>query len=251
LLGVKYVQESPRWLVAQNRVDEAERMVEAISGVKVDLSAAAKNVETRHSLKETLVGMFSKKYLKRTLVLATFVILTTPATFVVTVWTPMLLNRRGFSMEDSLLASFILMIGVPVGCYIASLISDKGGRKLPLCATAVAGSFFGLLFSQVTTFLPAVLFGFCLIACIMSLSFISYSYIAESYPTKMRNTSVGIHLAGGRFATSFMQPLVPVIFAGSGFVGVYSVVAALLVLPVFVVLMWGMRTGGKSLEEIG
>jgi putative MFS transporter len=250
LIGLKYLKESPRWLVAHKRVAEAETVIEQISGVKVDLSEAATKVELKESAWKTIVGMFSFKYLKRTLVLFSFVALTTPAGFVVTVWTPMMINKKGFSIEDSLTASFILMIGVPVGCFVASLISDKGGRKIPMCAAAVAGAVFSVIFTQVSSLFALTAIGFILIACFMCMSFISFSYIAESYPTRMRNTATGIHNATGRFATSFMQTLVPVIFAGSGFVGVYNTVAAMMLAPIVIVLIWGIRTGGKSLEEI-
>ncbi|MBP2641004.1 MAG: major facilitator superfamily 1 [Firmicutes bacterium] len=250
LVGLRYLKESPRWLVAQKRVTEAEQVIEDLSGIRVDLSEVAAKVEVRHSPVEVFTGMFSAKYLKRTLVLLIWVAFTVPATFIVTVWTPTLLNKHGLSVEDSLMASFILMIGVPVGCYIASLISDKGGRKIPLCATAVAITIFGLIFSQLTSFWPLTIAGFCLISSVMANGFITFSYIAESYPTKMRNTATGIQMSAGRLATSFMQPVVPIVFAGYGFFGVYGLVASLCVLPLLVVLVWGIRTGGKSLEEI-
>lgn len=249
-MGLKYLKESPRWLVARHRVAEAEKIVEEISGVKVDLSEAANKVQPRENPMETFVGMFSRKYIKRTLVLACLVVTTVPASFVVTVWTPTLLTKRGLSLEDSLMASLILMIGVPFGCFIAGLISDKGGRKIPLSVVTGLIAVFGLIFAQISGFTATALVGFCMIASVMACGFITFSYIAESYPTKMRNTAVGIHNALGRFATSFMQPMVPVIFASSGVVGVYNTVAAMVVLPVIVVMVWGMSTGGKSLEEI-
>lgn len=248
-LGFKYLKESPRWLVAKKRVPEAEKIVLEITGINVDLSQAAANVQ-RENAWETLLGMFSLKYLSRTLVLAFFVVLTVPATFVICVWTPTLLNKRGLSIQDSLLASFILMIGVPIGCFVAGLVSDKGGRKLPLATATILLAVFSAIFAQVKGFLPIVIVGFLLISCVMASGFISFSYIAESYPTRMRNTAVGVHNALGRFATSFMQLLVPVIFVSSGFVGVYRVLAAMVVLPVIVVLIWGLRTGGKPLEKI-
>jgi putative MFS transporter len=248
LLGLKYLKESPRWLVAQNRVAEAEQVIEYLSHIKVDLSQV--KVEERHSPMEVFTGMFSLKYLKRTMVLLVWCIFTVPATFIVTVWTPTLINKLGFNVEDALTASFILMIGVPVGCYIASLISDKGGRKIPLCGTAAAITLFGLIFSQLTSFWPLTIIGFCLISAVMANSFITFSYIAESYPTKMRNTATGIQMSAGRLATSFVQPIVPLIFAGYGFVGVYGAVALSCIVPLVVVMLWGMRTGGKSLEEI-
>ncbi len=142
------------------------------------------------------------------------------------------------------------MIGVPVGLFISSLVSDKGGRKIPLAVLYALAAVLAIIFGRVNGFLPIVSVGFLLIACIMAGSFISFSYIAESYPTKMRNTATGTHNALGRFATSGFQLVIPVLFAQYKFAGVYTAVAIMLILPVAVVLIWGMRTGGKSLEEI-
>lgn len=250
LLGFKYLKESPRWLVSRGKLAEAEAIVEEVSGIKVDLKDAAAKVAPREKALEVLVGMFSRKYIQRTLVLLALMVCTVPPSFVVTVWTPTLLNQRGLSVEDSLMAGFILMIGVPAGCYLSSLISDKGGRKIPLAVLCVCVGVLSIIFGQVNGFMLIVACGFALIACVMALNFIGFSYIAESYPTKMRNTATGVHNAIGRLATSGMQLMVPVIFGLYSFAGVYNVIALLVWLPVTVLMVWGMRTGGKPLEEI-
>jgi putative MFS transporter len=248
--GLKYLRESPRWLVAHKRVREAEAVVEQISHVPVDLTAVAAVAPPKNSTRETLTGMFSLRYLRRTGILGFYVILTVPAVFVVFSWTPTMLTKRGFEVADALLASFVLMIGVPVGCALSGLVSDKGGRKIPLALLTVGVAVFAVAFALVRGFWPSVITGFLLNVFVMSSSFTSYPYMAESYPTQMRNTACGVHNAVGRFASSFMQMMVPVIFAARGVPGVYLTVAALMVLPAIVVLAFGERTGGKALEKI-
>lgn len=249
-IGVKYLKESPRWLVSKGRVDEAEKIVYDLSGVNVDLKEAASKNSPSQNPFEVVSGMFTRKYIKRTLVLFIWMFCTVPAAFVVTGWTPTLLVQRGLSVQDSLTASFILMIGVPVGCYISSLVSDKGGRKIPMAILSGLAGMFALIFGRVTGFIPVIIVGFCLIACIMAVGFISFTYIAESYPTKMRNTSIGFHNAVGRTATAVVQALVPIIYLQYQFVGVYNLIVMMSWLPIVVLMVWGMSTGGKALEDI-
>lgn len=250
VMALKYLKESPRWLVAQGKIDKAEQVIEELSHVKVDLSRAASKVEPKVSTMEVIIGLFSRKYIKRTFIILFFVILTVPAGFVITNWTPTLLSQRGLSVEDALTASTMLMFGVPAGCYFSSLIADKGGRKIPMAAMAISVAVLAVIFGNIQGFIPIVVCGFLLISVNMALNFITFSYIAENYPTKMRNTSTGIHNASGRLATSVLQLYVPVVFAQYKFTGVYNMVAIMVCIPVTVLLLWGMKTGGKSLEEI-
>ena len=249
-LGLKYLKESPRWLVAHGRVKEAEEVVTYLTGKDIDLSEAAKSIPPKISVMEVLTGMFTKKYIGRTLLLMLLFVCITPAGFLLTTWTTQLLKMLGFSVKESLTAMTIISIGVPIGCFLNSLVSDMGGRKTPLAILGVLAAVAALIFGGMKGLVMLTIFGFTVTVFNMALNFILFSYTAESYPTQMRNTATGFHNGLARLSVSASQPLIPMIHQAYGFAGIFTSVAVLFFLPIIPLLLWGKRTGGKSLEEI-
>lgn len=249
-VGLRYLKESPRWLVSHGHKAEAEEIMHFLTHQKIDLTEAAKKVETRIKVSEVLVGMFTRQYLTRTLLLMVLFMTITPAGFLFTTWTTQLLNMKGFSVTESLTATTIISIGVPAGCFLASLVSDLGGRKIPLMVLGVLCGLVGFTFAFMDGLTSLTAAGFALSVFNLAINFILFSYTAESYPTKMRNTATGFHNGVARLSVSASQPLIPMIFQAYGFGGVFSAVGLFYLLPVVPLLIWGMRTGGKSLEDI-
>jgi putative MFS transporter len=249
-LGLKYLKESPRWLVAQKRLPEAEEVMEFITHRKIDLSEAATKVPPREKMSEVLYGMFTKNFIVRTLLLILLFVTITPAAFTLTTWTTQLLKMKGFTVADSLTASTIISIGVPAGCFLASFVSDLGGRKIPLICLGVLCAAFAFVFAYLDAFSLLIACGFLFNVFIMAVNFVLFSYTAESYPTKMRNTATGFHNGLARLSVSAAQPVIPLIHKAYGFSGVFSAVGILFCLPIIPVLLWGLSTGGKSLEDI-
>jgi len=249
-LGLKYLKESPRWLVSRGRKAEAEEIMEFLTHRQIDLTEAAKKVETKIKVSEVLVGMFTRQYIVRTLILIALFITITPAGFLFTTWTTQLIKMKGFTVADSLTASTIISIGVPAGCFLASLVSDLGGRKIPLMVLGVLCGLVAFTFAYMDSLYGLIAAGFSLSVLNLAINFILFSYTAESYPTKMRNTATGFHNGLARLSVSASQPLIPMVHQTYGFAGVFGSVGALFMLPVLPLLLWGMRTGGKSLEDI-
>ncbi len=250
VLGLKYLKESPRWLVAHGRIKEAEEIVTFLTGKDIDLSEAAKSIPPKIAVSEVLVGMFTRKYIGRTMLLMLLFVCITPAGFLLTTWTTQLLKMLGFSVKESLTAMTIISIGVPVGCFLTSLVSDLGGRKLPLAILGILAAVSALIFGGMSSLVMLTIAGFTVTVFNLALNFTLFSYTAESYPTRMRNTATGFHNGLARLSVSASQPFIPMIHAAYGFLGIFASVAILFFLPVIPLLIWGKRTGGKSLEEI-
>lgn len=120
-------------------------------------------------------------------------VFTNPATFTVTNWTATLLKAHGFSLEDSLMATTIISVGVPAGLFFSSFVTDLGGRKIPIMCMLIILAVLGPIFGNMTGYWPVVLTGVVLTAVVMAMGFTVFSYTAESYPTRMRNTATGFH----------------------------------------------------------
>lgn len=247
----KYLDESPRWLVSRGRIKEAEAVMLDLTHMNVDLTeAASKGTTNKPPLSEVLLGMISQKYIKRTLVILALVLCTNPATFVVTNWTATLLKAHGFTLEECLMATTLISIGVPLGLFASSAFTDMGGRKIPLVIMLVVMSVLAPIFGNVSSYWVVVGVGALLTAFVMGLGFTIFSYTAESYPTHLRNTATGFHSSIGRLAVAFSQPLIPVVYAAYSFDGVFYIFSALCIVPAIILALWGARTGGKSLEDI-
>lgn len=251
LLGLKYLKESPRWLVAQGRIAEAEKVMFELTGRQIDLSDAVKKVPPKENVMQVLTGMFSRAYIKRTIVLlVSFISYNVPG-FMFIAWTPTLLQQKGFTLEQSLFASSLIILGAPIGCFLSSFISDKGGRKIPIGVMALSWAVLAIFYSNLgnnLTILIAV--GMIMNAFSLASSFTLFSYVAESYPTVMRNTATGFHNAMGRLSVAGSQLMVPVIYTSFGFGGVFTTMACFLAILGLTVLIFGERTGGKSLEDV-
>jgi MFS transporter, putative metabolite:H+ symporter len=77
-----------------------------------------------------------------------------------------------------------------------------------------------------------------------------HAYTAELFPTAARTTGAGLASAIGRIGAIVSPIAVSYIYPRSGFAGVFGMTTAILLAGALAVLLMGVPTRGRSLEEI-
>ncbi|WP_407311435.1 MFS transporter [Desulfosporosinus sp. SB140] len=254
ILSLVWLKESPRWLIAKGRYKEAEGIIQRfLPNEKVDINNEAsigatvkKEAGTREALKE----IFSKKYAKKSSVLIIMVCMITVGYFMFFGWMPTLLNDYGFSLDDALWMSALVSFGSPIGNYLAAAFTDKGGRKIPIVIYSLLVGVLTIVFGTIKIPMLIVGIGFVVRVLMDGVFVVMWSYLAESYPTHIRNSGTGFIYSTGRLLTAVAMVTVPMIYKSFGYVTLFSVIGIMFLIVAVTTGLWGEKTAGRSLDEI-
>ncbi len=250
IFGAMWLKESPRWLVRQGRVKEAEAIVESIVGeeYQVDLSKVAVPKE-KASLKTIFKEMFQAENLKNTIVLIVGYAMLLTAGLLFVNYASTLLVDRGFAMEQGLRLSSLLSVGLLLGPIITSVIAEWGGRKIPIIATILGMGICVVIYIFSTNFTVMCIAAVAATALNQAAVVIFNAYAPETLPTKIRNGGVSIGMACGRIFATIMLTVFPIMYVKVGFVATYLVLVALCVIVALCIGFFGKRTSGVALED--
>ncbi len=248
--------ESPRWLEAQGRVDEAdaimtaiEKEIEASTGKELppiqETSAAVTNLP--------YAALFKGKLLKRTICGSLVLIGMNTIQYTLMNWMPSLLSSMGYDTSQSQFMTMFGLFGAPFGIFLASLYMDKLPRRVTGVVLLAAMAVMGIITSRQTAMGTLIASTFVLNTFIyMYVCYASAVYVPEMWPTSAKLSGSGFCNAMGRVSNIFFPFLVTSVAAGSmGSGGVFALISVVAAIIAVSIIIFGVETRGESVEDIG
>lgn len=257
-LSGKYYIESPRWLAGKGQRSEAEKhLLQVESQIEkeknITLSSCQNGCLTADLSTESgsFWLLFKGPMLRCTLVAITVLIAMNISLYTITVWIPTIFVNSGIDVTKSIFMTAIIMIGAPVGIFIAALIIDRFPRRLFGSSLLIIIALLGYFYSIQTEEWAILSYGLVMIFFLyMYVCFASAVYVPELWPTHLRLRGSGFVNAVGRIVAVFTPYGVAILLTRYGSITVFIVLGVMLVLCALILFCFGIETRKVSLEEI-
>ena len=252
-----FLPESPRYLVIDGRVNEANEVLARLAENRLrrPKNAAVEQYVTlpegiqlpRQRVK--LADIFRGELARRTTVIWVVSAMTFGAQVTITVFMPTVLVSRGYDVGTSLMYTTIINVGGLIGAILASVFGYKLKRKAVLTYGALVAVVVAIAFGAGSGLAAILLFGGLLQLMFILLNTTTWIWAPELYPTRVRAFGTGAAVTVALVSASIIPFVAGAVFDSAGVVGMFVLVSAMYAVMA-VAVRFGPETQGFSLEQV-
>lgn len=247
--------ESPRWLVAKGRFEEAREALSKALERDVTIEEVRALVDTDEAeTKSTFASLLKAPFLKRTLFCGlTWMCIALPQ-FALFTYGPIILSQFGLAHggAEETLGQIVLNLGFLIGTLPALRWVETIGRRPLMIWTFVAAAVFllplGLWPEGPSWFVMVFFFLFTLASGAGTI--LVFIYPNELFPTDVRASAVGLATAISRIGAAVGTYMVPLSLSGLGTGPTMMIGVGLTVLGLVISIAWAEETRNKSLTSL-
>jgi sugar porter (SP) family MFS transporter len=253
--------ESPRWLLAHGRKDEAIKVLNNIGGAalvteelpEMERALLVEQKKDKMSFGELFKGKTGKIVLIGTIIAALQQITGINA---VIMFSPEIFKAAGSAQGDSVMQAMIVGLVNFLMTIVALWLVDKKGRKTLLLWGAV-GMIASLAYLTLEFAKPVQNGTGVLVALLVYISFFAASFapvmwviISEIYPNRIKGMAMSFSTAVSWLCTFLTVYFAPVIQGSLGLSYLFGIFGIFSIIAFVFVKFWIPETKGKSLEQI-
>ncbi|UNT71712.1 sugar porter family MFS transporter (plasmid) [Bacillus sp. N447-1] len=257
MIGMFFMPESPRWLLQNNREDEACRVLLLTRDID-EADIEIRNIRALKSEEKVPLSELFSPLMRPILLIGVGVAVFQQiiGTNTIIYYTPTILTDSGIGASSAIAGTIGIGIINVLFTIIGTLLVDKlGRRKLMLIgnigmslALGILGV--GTLFFQLPSWLLLGCLCLFMVAYSASWGMVTWIVLAEIFPLKIRGTAIGfastcLWLANVAVSLSF-----PILLESLGASSLFLVYAVIGIVAFLFVFKYVPETKGKSLEEI-
>lgn len=239
-LARRHFPESPRWLLAKGRNEEANEIISKLT---------ARGLYDKDEIIHPTEPVSRTSFAKGLFIAIVAVSATLLCQYTFTSWVPTLLLKQGINIVDSIGFSAIMMIGAPIGAAIGALLVDRTGRKKLIVTAFIATAVLGIAYAYERTTAGILINGFLLTVTLYILVATVISiYTNELFETSHRFRGAGIANGTSKLLNVLMPTIVALMITQVSTSFIYYIIAALAIVAAIIIGIFGPETDQKAIK---